>query len=71
MSESSRSARVSPMPIRMPVVNGHRQFSGQPDRFQPTLRQLVGRAEMHAARFAQAGAGGFQHDALAGGDLTQ
>ena len=35
----------------------HRQFSGEADGFKPTFGQLVGRAEMHAARFAQAAAG--------------
>ena len=70
-SDSSRSARVSPMPIRMPVVNGTASSPAMPHHLQPHRRQLVGRAVMHAAWLAQPLAAGFQHDAHAGGDFAQ
>ena len=48
-SASIRSSRVSPMPIRMPVVNGTCSSPASRDRLQPHRRLLVGRAVVHAA----------------------
>jgi hypothetical protein len=48
-SESARSASVSPMPIRMPVVNGT-DPAGVLEHPQPDGRLLVGRAVVRAAR---------------------
>ena len=70
-SDSSRSARVSPMPIRMPVVNGTASSPAMPHHLQPHRGRLVGRAVMHAARLAQPLAAQFQHDAHAGRHLAQ
>ena len=45
----SRSARVSPMPIRMPVVNGTRSSPAAAIVASRTRRRLVGRAEVRPA----------------------
>ena len=70
-SASRRSARVSPMPIRMPVVNGTLEFPREPQRLEARLGPLVGRAVMDSARLAQALAQRFQHDPLTGRDCPQ
>ena len=54
-SASIRSARVSPMPIRMPVVNGTRCFARQPQRLQPRPRAAC-RASRGARRPARTAA---------------
>ena len=54
-SASIRSSRVSPIPIRIPLVNGIASSPGEPDRLEPTRRQLVGRGPVRAAAFARAG----------------
>ena len=51
-SASRRSARVSPMPMRMPVVKGTRSFASQPQRLKTNLGPLIGRAVMNSPRFA-------------------
>ena len=48
-----RSSRVSPMPTRMPVVNGTRARPAACKRGEPARRGLVGRAEVRAARLVQ------------------
>ena len=52
-SASIRSARVSPMPTRMPVVNGTRARPGGVERREPALGRLVGRAVVRAAGLAE------------------
>ena len=52
-SASMRSARVSPMPIRMPVVNGTRARPAASSVASRTRRHLVGRAEVRAAALRQ------------------
>ena len=49
-SDSARSASVSPMPTRMPVVNGIVHAPGVLQHPQPDRRVLVGRPEMRACR---------------------
>ena len=59
---SIRSARVSPMPMRRPEVNG---TAASPARSMVARRGggvLVGRAEMRAAAGREARGGGLQHD---------
>ena len=70
-SASMRSARVSPMPIRMPVVNGDTRASRRLERGQAHRRDLVGRAEVRAAPPRQPLGGGLQHDALRHRHLAQ
>jgi len=70
-SASIRSSRVSPMPIRMPVVNGNLQFAGQTQGLQPDCRMFVGRTVVNATLPAEPLAGGLQHNSLAGRHLTQ
>ena len=50
---------------------GDRQFTGHANIFEPDGGMLVGRAVMHLSFFAQPGARGLQHDALAHRDITQ
>ena len=49
-SASIRSARVSPIPIRSPLVNGHRSLARGRDRRQPDRRVLVRGAEVGPPR---------------------
>ena len=63
-SASMRSARVSPMPIRMPRGEGDAGAPGRLDGGEAHGRQLVGRAEMRSAALRQALRGRLQHDAL-------
>ena len=48
-----RSRRVSPMPIRMPLVNGTAASPAARDRLEAHRRVLVGRAEMRRRRGAR------------------
>ena len=50
-SASSRSARVSPIPIRIPVVNGTASLAGEPERLEPA-RPAACRASRSAGRRA-------------------
>ena len=52
-SASSRSARVSPMPTRIPVVNGMPGPPGGLERGEPARGRLVGRAVVRAAGLAE------------------
>ena len=49
----------------------HAQLARQPQRLKTRLGPLIGRAVMNSARFAQPGAEGFEHDALAGRHCPQ
>ena len=63
-SASMRSARVSPMPTRMPVVNGTRAAAGGLERGEAALGGLVGRAVVRAAGLAEAGGERLDHHPL-------
>ena len=70
-SDCTRSARVSPMPIRMPVVSGTPCSPASRMVSKPHRRILVGRSEMRAAALAQAPRYALQHDALRNRHLAQ
>ena len=66
-----RSARVSPMPTRMPVVNGTRARPGRVERGEPARRGLVGRAEVRAAGLVQPVGERLDHHPLRRADRAQ
>ena len=63
-SESIRSVRVSPMPIRMPVVSGTCIRPAASMVASRDVRPFVGRAMMRAAALAKPRRSALQHDAL-------
>ena len=62
-SDSTRSKRVSPMPMRMPVVHGTFAPAGVRQGLQAHRRHLVRRTVVRHALAQQPLRGGFQHDA--------
>ena len=60
-----RSSRVSPMPIRMPVVNGTRQLAGRrASSASRTAGSLSGEPKCAPPGWHSRSAGGLEHHAL-------
>ena len=70
-SASIRSSRVSPMPMRIPVVKGMRSSPASRIVSSRTAGPLVGRAEVRAAALREAVGGRLEHDPLRRRDLAQ
>ena len=70
-SASTRSSGVSPMPSRMPVVNGMRSSPASRDHRQTARRLLVGRMMVRHAARAQARARALEHQTEADVDRAQ
>ena len=66
-----RSSAVSPMPIKIPVVNAIDNLPGLLDRLQSSRRHFVRRLPVRALRSANFGAGAFQHQPKADVGLPQ
>ena len=70
-SASMRSRRVSPIPIRMPVVNGTRISPARRIVSRRRAGSLSGEPKCGPPRLRQALGGGFQHDAHGRCDRAQ
>ena len=70
-SASSRSSRVSPMPIRIPLVNGIASSPASRDRLEPARRELVGRGPVRSAPLAEPLRRRLEHDPHRGRDRPQ
>ena len=68
-SDATRSSSVSPIPTRIPLVNGIRSSPGRLDRLQPPRRVLGRRAGVD--RLHQPLGDRLEHQPLRGGDLAQ
>ena len=70
-SASIRSSRVSPIPIRIPVVNGTRASPASRSVSRRAAGQLVGRAEVRPAARREPVGGRLEHHPHRGGDRPQ
>ena len=69
--DSTRSSRVSPMPIRMPRGEGHFGLAGSAQGRNTGGGQFVGRAVVRHALLGQAVGEALDHDAHGGRDGAQ